>query len=292
MTAAAARLCGIGDEGAPELADQIRLHAALGVRALELRTVGGRWLHELDAAGMAAVAAEVAAAGLVVPVVDTPIGGWSVTVADDFDAELRLLEKYAARAGAVGCRRLRVMSYPGDGRPEPAWRDEALRRMAELARRAADLGVTLLHENCHGWASRSAAATVHMLEHVDSPALRLVFDTGNGLAYGYEAAPFLSQVLPYVEHVHVKDGVRGTNGEAEFGLPGDGDAGLVTCLRLLGAAGYSGWYSLEPHVLHAPHLGRTDQPDRLMVGYRRCMERLRGLLAELDAKVSAEASDG
>lgn len=276
------RLCGIGDEGAPALADQLRIHADLGWTALELRTVDGRWLHELDDGEAEAVATEIAAAGLAVPVVDTPIGGWSTTVAGDFEAELRLLDRYAVRAAALGCRRLRVMSYPRGAMEADRWRRQALWRMAELARRAADHGVTLLHENCHGWASQSAAATLEMLEHVDHPALRLVFDTGNGLAYGYDAVPFLRQVSSYVDHVHVKDGVPGVGEDAEFGLPGDGEAGLVECLHLLRDAGYAGWYSLEPHVLHSPHLGRSDRPDRLEAGYRLCAERLRSLVADVE----------
>ncbi|MGH8897244.1 MAG: sugar phosphate isomerase/epimerase family protein [Egibacteraceae bacterium] len=282
----AERVCGIGDEAAPGLADQLRVHRDLGLSGIELRTIDGRGLHELSDGQAHAVAEAVIGAGLAVPVVDTPIGGWATTVASDFAAERALLRRAAGRAALLGCHRLRVMSYPNDGRPEPDWRAEALRRMRTLTGLAADLGVTLLHENCQGWAGRGASATRELLEEVASPHLRLVFDVGNGLAYGYDAAPFLREVLPFVDHVHVKDGVRAADGTVLFGLPGDGEAGLAECLRLLDAADYRGWYSLEPHVAHVAHLNVSDCPERLEAGYRACVIRFLGLLA--NARAEAE----
>ncbi|MGA4838089.1 sugar phosphate isomerase/epimerase family protein [Streptomyces sp. G45] len=284
-------VCGIGDEAATGLADQIRVHTDLGLTGIELRTVDGRGAHQWSLAEAERIATAVAEAGLAVPVVDTPIGGWAVTVADDFAYEEKVLRRAAAHAGLLGCHRLRVMSYPSDGRPDALWRAAALRRMRELALRARDLGMVLLHENCHGWASQSAAHTLELLGEVDG--VRLVFDVGNGLAYGYDAVAFLAEVLPYVDHVHIKDGTRATGGAgAVFGLPGDGEADVATCLRMLRGFGYHGWYSLEPHVAHIPHLNVSGDPARLEAGYRACAERFAALVRdELGARTAADAAD-
>jgi sugar phosphate isomerase/epimerase len=248
------RLCGIGDEGAADLAGQIEMHRQAQMPALELRTIGGRGLHELTAQEAHAAADAVGEAGLTVPVVDTPVGGWSVDVGVDLASELRLLQVAAERAGRFGCRMLRVMSYPSDGRSEPKWRAEALHRMRELTAVAADANVVLLHENCQGWASVSADHTLQMLAAVDSPNMRLLFDIGNGVAYGYDAVDFLTAVLPWVSHVHVKDGIRPLNGEEPaWTWPGEGDARVADCVQLLERAGYTGWYSIEPHLVHIPH---------------------------------------
>jgi sugar phosphate isomerase/epimerase len=130
--------------------------------------------------------------------------------------------------------------------------------------------VVLLHENCHGWAGRSAACSLDLVATVDSPSLRLLFDTGNGLAYGYRSLPFLREVLPLVEHVHVKDGITTAGGDAVFGMPGEGAARLVDCMALLEEHGYRGWYSIEPHVALIPHLGVRGDPvlqERAYRGY-------------------------
>jgi sugar phosphate isomerase/epimerase len=271
------RVSGIGDEAAASLADQIRVHTELRLPGLELRTVDGRGLHQLTDAEAALMAARVLASGLTVPVVDTPIGNWGTDVGAPLAPDLAILRRTADIASLVGCRHLRVMSYPNDGRPDAEWRAAALARLTRLTRLAKDLDVVLLHENCHGWASQSSAASVDLVTTVDSEHLRLLFDIGNGLAYGYEAVPFLRAVLPWVAHVHVKDGVRTADG-AEFGVPGDGEAGVAECVRLLADAGYQGWYSLEPHVAHIPHLGVTADPATLEAGYRTCAEKFLGLL--------------
>lgn len=263
------RACGIGDEAAPDLPGQIAVHRELGLTAIEVRTIDGRYPHELSPDALGEAAKLLAEAGLTVPVVDTPIGDWSRTVADDFDAELAVLAGSAAAAHALGARGLRVMSYPSDGRPERAWAAESLRRMAELTREAERLGVILLHENCQGWAGRGPRETLRLLEHVDSPALRLVFDLGNGLAHGYEPLPYLAEVLPWVDHVHVKDGHRTARG-AVFTEPGRGAVDLAACVRLLEDGGFGGLYSLEPHVAHIPHLSATADPATLAAGYRAC----------------------
>ncbi|MEU1006892.1 sugar phosphate isomerase/epimerase family protein [Streptomyces sp. NPDC005890] len=261
------RLCGIGDEAAPGLRDQIRIHRALGFPAIELRTLDGRWLHQLPEDAVRAAADSLAAAGLSVPVVDTPVGGWAVSVTGDFQAEVDTLRQAARRAQLLGCRALRVMSYPNDGLPQAEWRAEVFRRMRRLTAVAEDAEVVLLHENCHGWASQGARESVDLVTGIDSPSLRLLFDAGNGLAYGYESIGFLRETLPWVEHVHIKDGVRRTDGSAEFGLPGDGEAGLADCVELLESAGYRGWYSIEPHVALIPHLGITAESPVLEDAY-------------------------
>ncbi|MGA5556848.1 sugar phosphate isomerase/epimerase family protein [Streptomyces lavendulocolor] len=272
------RLCGIGDEAAPDLTTQLAVHHELGVTALELRTLDGRGLHELATGDAADLARRTIVAGMRVPVLDTPVGSWSTTVATGLDGELAVLERSAEVAALFGCDRLRVMSYPNDGRPEGAWREEALRRMRVLTREAERLGVTLLHENCQGWAGQGAEETLRMLEEVDSPRLRLLFDTGNGLAYGYDPVEFLGRVLPWVDHVHIKDGVVRADGTAEFTMPGEGTARLTECVRLLEEHGYRGDYSLEPHLAHIPHLGLAGDPAELAAGYRDYARRFAALV--------------
>ncbi|MEU1087519.1 sugar phosphate isomerase/epimerase family protein [Streptomyces sp. NPDC005892] len=249
------RLCGIGDEAAAGLPEQIRIHRDIGFPAVELRTVDGVGLHDLPEDRVRAFADTLAGAGLSVPVVDTPVGSWAVSVTGDFELETDILRRAVVRARILGCRSLRVMSYPNDGLPEGEWRAEVFRRMRRLTELAEDAGVVLLHENCHGWAGQGFRQTLELVTDIDSPALRLLFDVGNGLAYGYDSLPFLRETLPWVDHVHVKDGVRNADGSAVFGLPGEGEARVRACMELLEGSGYQGWYSIEPHVALIPHLG-------------------------------------
>ncbi|GGM80549.1 hypothetical protein GCM10012275_59000 [Longimycelium tulufanense] len=278
----AGRVCGIGDEAAPGSRDQIRIHQQAGLTGVELRTVEGRGIHDLTTEEVGSLADSLAEARMVVPVVDTPLGSWAVSVGTDLDAEIDVLRRAARHASMLGCRRLRVMSYPNDGRAEPEWRAESLRRMRVLASIAEDLDVLLLHENCHGWGSQSHDHTLAMLSYVDSKRLRLVFDMGNGIAYGYEPVSFLREVLAWVDHVHVKDARKDPGDGAVFVMPGQGEADVAGCVRLLEQSGYRGWYSVEPHIALIPHLGVSADPARCQAVHRRYVQEFLDLVRGLD----------
>lgn len=278
MTALLDRVCGIGDEAASGLTEQVRTHTELGFHGIELRTVGGSGIHRLSLDEVRAIADDVAAAGLVIPVLDTPVGSWAVSVRTDLESELDVLRASLDRAALLGCTRLRVMSYQNDGLSEHDWRAESLRRMRVLADVAEQAGMVLLHENCHGWAGQGSRQSLDMMATVDSPALRLLFDTGNGLAYGYDGPEFLRAVIDLVDHVHVKDGHHDANGEAVFGMPGEGEADIAGCVTTLEEHGYAGWYSIEPHVALIPHLGVSGDPALMRQAYAEYGRRFFGLL--------------
>lgn len=280
MASAFGGYAGIGDEAAPGLDGQIEAHRLLGWDRIELRTIGGVPLAALEPVAFDQVVERLGAARLQVVCVDAAIAGWSRPVSGPLERDLAELDALAPRMAVLGCRFVRVMSYPNDGLAAGAWRREVIARIAALAGRAERHGVVLLHENCAGWAGQAAERTVELVEAVASPALRLVFDTGNGLAYGYEAPEFLEAVLPWVDHVQVKDGTVAA-GEARFGWPGEGSGQLAGCLRLLHAAGYAGTLSIEPHLLVAPHLGRLDPGPRGVATFVEYGRRLERLVAEI-----------
>ncbi|MER5737377.1 M20/M25/M40 family metallo-hydrolase [Streptomyces sp. NPDC002262] len=250
------RITGIGDEAAPGLAGQIAVARELGWSALELRSIDGTALADLSATAVRDAAARLHAAGLGVVCLDSRIGNWARPVTGPFSADLEELDRLAEHGRVLGCRSLRVMSWTDGGLPEEEWAAEAIDRMRRLARRAERLGVELLHENCTGWAGSDAARTLRMLAEVDSPALRVLFDIGNGVPYGYDGHALLARLLPHVAHVHVKDALPGDRpGEAVYTLPGEGVARVADCVRLLEEHGYRGAYSLEPHLAVVPHAG-------------------------------------
>lgn len=247
------RLAGIADEAAGALTGQIRAITELGWSGIELRSLGGRALADLPTAEAARARRETAAAGLHVVALDSRIGNWARPITAPFADELAEVDALAAWCDELGTRSVRIMSYPNDGLAEPEWRERALDRVQRLAQRAAELGL-LLHENCAGWAGRDPHRMLQLLEVADSSALRLLFDTGNGIDHGYCARDVLAPILPHVAHVHVKD-ATGAPGAATYTVPGRGRAEVAGCLQDLLAAGYSGPLSLEPHLAVRPHEG-------------------------------------
>ncbi|MGQ0838223.1 sugar phosphate isomerase/epimerase family protein [Actinokineospora sp.] len=245
-------LAGIGDEAGPALADQIAAVTGLGWDSIELRTVDGVALADLDGRAFDEVAATLDAHGLRTVCVDSRIGDWSSTITGDFGRDLDELRTLASRCAALGTRFVRIMSYPNDGLAEAEWERRVLRRVRALAGRAEQFGLVLLHENCAGWAGADAKRVLAMLAEADSPALRLLFDTGNGLAYGYSGLDLLAELVEHVAHVHVKDGRPGLE-SPEWTIPGAGIAQVTDCLDLLARNGYRGALAIEPHLSLRPH---------------------------------------
>ncbi|MEW2620534.1 sugar phosphate isomerase/epimerase family protein [Streptomyces sp. NPDC048106] len=248
-------LAGIGDEAAPGAGGQLAALRRLGWTAIELRAVDGTALADLSPTAFGTLARRLSDAGVTVTAVASRIGNWSRPVTGDLGPDLAELDVLAERCAALGCRLVRIMSYPNDGLPEREWADRVLARTAVLADRAARAGLLLVHENCAGWAGDRADRALRLLRAVDSPALRLLFDTGNGVPYGYDAPAMLRELAPHVAHVHIKDAVRLPDGSTAYTLPGEGAAGVAECLRILAAHGYTGALSLEPHLAVRPHEG-------------------------------------
>ena len=273
MTPGDVRLAGIGDEAAPDLAGQIGAVAELGWNRLELRTIGGTPVADLDEDAFRHAVEHLASAGTTVVGVASKIGDWSRPVTGDFAADVRELDVLARRCAALGTPLVRVMSYPSDGLDEREWGRRARERLRELARRAEDHGLVLAHENCAGWAGDRADRMLDLVTGIGSPALRLLFDIGNGVAHGYPPLPTLRDVVPHVVHVHVKD-ARTDAGETVFVPPGEGEAQVAACLDVLFRNGYGGVLSIEPHVRLRPHLGTGTGERDGFVACGRALERL------------------
>jgi sugar phosphate isomerase/epimerase/acetylornithine deacetylase/succinyl-diaminopimelate desuccinylase-like protein len=276
LEAAGIRFAGIGDEAGSALADQIGALQALGWGLIELRTVGGTAIGDLEDGAFAALVAALDAAGLRAACVDSRIAGWARPITGPLEDDLAELDRLARRSAALGTPYVRVMSYPNDGLDEVAWGRRVVERMRRLAERAERAGLVLLHENCAGWAGRDAARMLALLEAVGSPALRLLFDSGNAVAYGYDSYDLLKEIVGQVAHVHVKD-ARGEEAAPVYTLPGEGACRVADCLRLLLEHGFKGTWTIEPHLRFRPHEGLTDVGEdgaELFVAYGRRLERL------------------
>lgn len=243
-------LAGIADEAAHDLPTQLAVLTELHWSAIELRTIDRTPIAELAEDRFERVRKSLADNGFHVVCVASRIGGWARPVTAPFEDDLTEFDVLARRALLLGVPYIRIMSYPNDGLSDRDWRTRVIWRIGELARRAEDSGVILLHENCSGWAGSSAERTHDLLESVRSPALKLLFDTGNGVAHGYDGLELLGEIVPHVAHVHVKDADA-----SGFTVPGRGVARVDECIRTLRAHHYRGAWSLEPHLSALPHEG-------------------------------------
>ena len=173
-----------------------------------------------------------------------------------------------------------------------------------LVRLCEDAGVYYMHENCNNYGGQSPKHTLKLLEAIDSPNFKLVFDTGNpvmnydrqfgdALERMQNAWDFYSQVRDHIAYVHIKDGVctepnPNGFGKTTYTYPGEGDGCVVRIVEDLIARGYDGGFSMEPHlknVFHAQNGQSNEQQcyDAYVEYGRRFMKIVETAVAKRDA---------
>jgi sugar phosphate isomerase/epimerase len=281
-------ITGIADEGSPELEGQIRIHKTLGWNTLELRLIGKTNICAVDDETFEQVYRTLQEQQMGVICFASSIANWARPITSDFQVDVDELKTAIPRMQRLGARFIRVMSYPNDGLTEAQWRKEAIRRMKELARIAADGDVVMLHENCSGWGGMSPENQKILLEEVHSPSLQIVFDAGNPVGEGHppeETWSFYQTAVPFIKHVHIKDCRRNEKGEIEYTYPGEGQSMVRRILESLLDMGYTAAFSIEPHITAQIHLGTSSSGKEAEETYLEYGRRTNAMLAELAAQI-------
>ena len=277
---------GISDESGRSIDKQIEAHQELGWTHLELRAIDGVNLTQLPDSQFDEVYGKVTGAGMKVSCFASAIANWARPITCDPEVDIADLRVAIPRMHRFGTSFIRVMSYPNDPEQpveEPEWRKESIRRIKVLAKMAEEGGVTLVHENCSGWGGLSAENSNILLGEVNSPALKVVYDTGNPVTYGQDAWTYYTQVRDSIVYVHIKD-ARKVDGEDHYTYCGEGDGRVRETVADLLATGYDGGFSIEPHLGAIIHTGASSGPEQMYSMYTEYGRRLMAIVKDAQAK--------
>lgn len=256
-------ISGIADEAGPKIEAQIRAHAELGWKHIELRTIEDKCITDLDDATFDNVAQQLSDAGITVSCFASQLANWARPIDTDFEVDLAELRRAIPRMQQMGTRFIRCMSYPNCDPPlsDADWRNAVIERMSRLAEIAAEDDVVLVHENCHGWASQNADTTIELLNEVGSEHLKLVFDTGNPISSGVNVWKLYQALREHTVYIHIKDyrWTESADGErtTQACFPGEGEGCVEQIVKDLLQSGYDGGFSIEPHITSVIHLAQT-----------------------------------
>jgi sugar phosphate isomerase/epimerase len=221
MTMDRIRLAAITDEFSPDVEAALDAMSSVGMTGVELRTVEGRNIVDLDDAAIDGVCRQVEARGMTVVSIASPIlkcvlpGGPAIDTRFQQDAfasrhtygdQPRLTERAFQIADRTGARIIRVFSYWRTVDPDRVFDDVvvALRRLADAA---APRGITIGLENEHACNIATGEETARVMAAIDHPALGVIWDPANALVAGEVPYPAGYRHLPpaRVTHVHAKD---------------------------------------------------------------------------------------
>jgi sugar phosphate isomerase/epimerase len=241
-------LTGFADEISPELDEQLDTLAQESISHMELRSVWNTNVLDLTDDELEWVKSASAQRGIGISSIGSPIG--KVSVAEAFGPHLERFRRALRAADAMEAPYVRVFSFfIPEGQEPVRYREEVIDRMGTLAGEAEDSGVRLLHENEKEIYGDVPSRCLDILAGVGSPALRAAWDAANFVQCGVR--PYkegYASLRPYVEYVHVKDALSGSDSVVPAG---EGDGQLPETLSALRVSGFDGFFSLEPHLASA-----------------------------------------
>jgi sugar phosphate isomerase/epimerase len=184
----------------------------------------------------------------------------------------------AVRLGTRFCRTLSGQAWPGLSRRDGIARTvEGLQRSIDYAE-SRDVILCLENHYKDGtWRYPEFAQPedifLEILERVDSPRLGVQYDPSNAIVGGYDPIRFLEKVLPRVVTMHASDrslapgatldelkqadGAVGYSDKLRHGEVGKGLIDYDAVFKILAAAGFSGWISIEDGINGLDELERS-----------------------------------
>jgi sugar phosphate isomerase/epimerase len=250
-------LSGFGDEIDPDPRVQVAVLRALGASHIEVRSAWGVNVVDFDRTQVRVLARTLYDAGMRTSAIASPVG--KVRFDSSAESEVERLLRVIRVAKALDTRYIRIFSFFLDGEEPASARDAVIDRMRLLASAAEDSGVVLLHENEKNIYGDIPERVLDLIDSVNSPALRVAWDSANFVEVGVKAPHDQGFALlrPYLEYLQVKD-ARSADGDI---VPaGEGDGQVRATVAALVADGYTGFASLEPHLSSAHALGGFSGP--------------------------------
>lgn len=295
-------MTGFADEAADSIDLQIKATKELGWKNIEARGMfQAHNIASITDAEFEELYEKLNVSGVSINCYGSGIANWSKPITEPPDSSYEELLKAVPRLQKLGTKCVRVMSF--NVKPElklHSWdyEDEVIRRMEHLVEIAEDNGLLLLHENCNNWGGLSYEHTLRMMDRIQSPAFKLVFDTGNpvfnddirGMApYQKQSSwEFYRNVRELIAYVHIKDG-RMKDGHMVFTFAGEGDGDVIRIFEDLAKNGYDGGFSIEPHmgsVFHDDSVKTSEQ--YRYENYVEYGRRSEAILKEIYAKYAAK----
>ncbi|NNK95870.1 MAG: sugar phosphate isomerase/epimerase [Desulfobacterales bacterium] len=250
---------GFTDEVSDDLGLQIKALKTLGWHHIDLRTVNGKNVSALSDEEFDLVHQQLTEDNIIIACFGSTIANWGRDAHISFEVDMAEMRQSIRHMQRSGVKFIRIMSYRVE---EPVKLDSELesiilKNIKNIVRLAEDHGIVCLHENCETWGGQSADHSLRLLEQINSPSLKLVYDTGNPVSmmdvrgdepFSYQdPLAFFKEVIDHVAYLHIKD-AKWVDNTLHYTFPGEGDGKVKEILALILKHNMAIPISIEPHV--------------------------------------------
>lgn len=251
-----AKLSAFADEVTDNFQEQVQYLARQNVPCIEPRFINQKNIMDLTKAELSEAKQMINDHGLSVSAIGSPIG--KVKIDEPFDKHLDRFKHAVDLAMFFKTPYIRMFSYYApEGQNIDDYRDRVLERMAAKVDIIKNIDVVMVHENEADIYGHSAQNCVDLVQTINSPKFRLVYDPAN-FVWGEKITDNIEScwplMKPWVVHIHIKDWKLG---EQIGCMPGEGDGQIKELLLALVAINYDGFLTMEPHLQKGGQFGGT-----------------------------------
>jgi sugar phosphate isomerase/epimerase len=256
-----AKLSAFADEVKPDLAGQISFLVKENIRRIEPRLINNKNIIDLSRPELAETKKMLDNNGIEVSAIGSPIG--KVRLEEPFGPHLDKFKHAIDLAQFFDTPFIRMFSYYAPtGQNIDDYRDHVLERLFKMASLLDNSNVTMVHENEANIYGHSAENCVDIIETINNPKLRLVYDPANfvwGEKITNNVETCYPLMKPYIVHVHIKDWKLGSKDIGS--IPGEGDGQIKELLAELADMNYQGSLTMEPHLQTGGQFGGSTGPE-------------------------------
>jgi sugar phosphate isomerase/epimerase len=218
--------------------------------------------------------------GFKLSAIGSPIG--KIKIDEPFEPHLEKFKRAIHLCGVFGTTNIRIFSYyPPDNfdwnvavslretksphaerEVYAKWREEVMSRMTQKCVLAERAGVRLIHENEHRIYGDSPERVTDLMmtlrKTFSADVIGAVHDPANFVFCGYDPWQGWQASKPWLVHFHIKDWIAGQQHGA---LAGEGQGRVPEVIADAVKMGYSGFATMEPHLLGGGPTGGVTGPE-------------------------------
>lgn len=241
-------ISGFSDEIASDFQTQLKTVNELGMRYISLRGINDKNIGDYSVEMIKKdVLPRLKQWDIGVSSIGSPIGKIYINDENAFKKQLTMLKALCEISQLLNCQYIRIFSFyiPKEDNFD-AYKDIVVSKLKAFARIAEQYNIILLHENEKDIFGDIARRCKLILDEVNSPNFKAIFDFANFVQCGENTQDCYDLLSDDIAYIHIKDAVYKDNFNV---LCGTGDGQIESILVQFFESGYQGFLTLEPHLV-------------------------------------------
>lgn len=241
-------ISGFSDEIASDFQTQLKTVNELGMSYISLRGINDKNIGDYSVEMIKKdVLPRLKQWDIGVSSIGSPIGKIYINDEDAFQKQLATLKTLCEISQLLNCQYIRIFSFyiPKEDNFD-AYKDIVVSKLKAFARIAEQYNIILLHENEKDIFGDIARRCKLILDEVNSPNFKAIFDFANFVQCGENTQDCYDLLSDDIAYIHIKDAVYKDNFNV---LCGTGDGQIESILVQFFESGYQGFLTLEPHLV-------------------------------------------